>query len=305
MRKQSSQRRAGACVLLYLLLGFVSESNRSVMAQDSERGTTARLSFSGSSNTLGQIYKLDASAGYKFNKFFSVDAGLPVYFENASVSSSSAGFSSKNGIGNAYVDLRLALSGPSAYFSSILRGAVPTGDKDEGFSTGRVTVDWTNYADVTVGRWTPFGSIGLANTVRDTHFFSRPFSTLGFVTEFEGGANYEILKHLDLGASGYAVVPNGQQKVFSKLIKRQSSGAQGAVQGRGQGKKGVFESGSVTIGNAEIAKDHGISMWVDLYPSPYASFELGYSRSVHYAFDTVFFNIGLNLGKLARKAYQH
>jgi hypothetical protein len=287
------------------MLFTLASADRSVSAQDAERGIASRLYFGGTSNTLGQIYKLDASAGYRFNKVFSVNAGIPVYFVNASASSTNAGFSSKNGIGNAYVDLRLALNGPSAYFSSVLRGAVPTGDKDEGFSTGHVTVDWTNYLDATVGRWTPFGSVGLANTVLDTHFFSRPFSSFGFVAEFEGGASFELRRGLDVGASAYAVAPSGQQKVFSKLIKRQSSSTLGAGQGRGQVKKGVFESASVTVGNAEIAKDHGISVWVDLYPSTYASFELGYSRSVHYAFDTLFFNIGINLGKLARKAYQH
>src|SRR5437867_12310757 len=107
MRKRSIRERIGVCALLFVLINLASVAFRSVMAQDSERGITSRLSFGGTSNTLGQIYKLDASAGYKFNKFFSVDAGLPVYFVNASASSSTAGFSSKNGIGNAYMDLRL------------------------------------------------------------------------------------------------------------------------------------------------------------------------------------------------------
>ncbi len=284
-------------------------ANLNALSDDPERGVTSYFSFGGSSNTLGQIYKLDTSVGYKFNKHFAMDAGLPVYFVNASTASSTSGFSSKNGIGNAYLDLRLTANGPSTYFGSTLRAAAPTGDKDSGFSTGRVTVDWTNYLDATVGRLTPFGSVGLANTVSDTHFFSRPFTSLGFVTNFEGGANLQILKGISLGASGYAVVPSGQQKVFSKLVRRGQggppSGTPGVGQGRGQGKMGVFETESVTVGDAEIAKDHGVSAWVDLFPSSYVTLEVGYSRSVRYAFDTIFFNLGFNLGKLARKAYQH
>ena len=311
-QERFNRQRLGLCALLFAVFTTAMGANRNALSQDTERGATSYVSFDGSSNTLGQVYKLNGSVGYNFNRFFSVDTGLPIDFVNASDSSTAAGFSSKKGVGDAHVDLRLALSGPSSTsFSSTLRGTAPTGDKDLGFSTGRSTVDWTNYLDVSVGRWSPFGTIGLANSVADTHFFDRPFSTLGFVSNFEGGSNFQIRKGLSCGASGYALVPAGQQKVYSKLVKRQSSGTptggqgQGQGQGRGQGKTGVFETGSVTIGDADIAKDHGLSMWVDISPSPYVNFEFGYSRSVRYAFDTVFFNIGFNLGRLARKAYQH
>ena len=298
--KRLQVRRPFLFVVLFTVLLLATRAGATAFAQDSDRGFTSHLSFGGSSNNSGQIYRLNPSIGYKINKHFKVGAGIPVYFVRASTTSLTAGFDSKSGIGNAYVDLQMAVNGPATYFSSTLRTAAPTGDKDNGFSTGRLTIDWTNYLEGTAGRVTPFGSVGFANTISDTHFFSRPFSSLGLVSNFEGGANFEISRPVSVGASGYAVVPYGQQKVFSKLLRQRSSGSAPGTTNRGRGR--VFENESVTIGDAEIDRDHGVSVWLDLSPSPYANFEVGYSRSVRYAFNTIFFSIRFNLRDLARRA---
>ena len=216
-------------------------------------------------------------------------------------------------MGNAYTALQFATSGSSTYFSSTLRGSAPTGNTEQGFSTGRVTVDWTNYLEGTIGRFTPFGNVGFANSVSDTHFFSRPFSSLGFASQFEGGATYRVSPLVALGSSAYVVVPGGDQKVYSKLIRHGNpntttgtgnGGGNGG--GRGQAKKGAFETESVVVGEAAAAdvKDHGVSVWLDFLPFSYGSFQVGYSRSLRFAYDTVFFTVGLNPAKLIRRAHQ-
>src|SRR5437773_615429 len=73
-------------------------------------------------------------------------------------------------------------------YSSTLELTAPTGDKARGFTTGRATADWTNRFSHKMDSFTPFGSAGLANTVSDTKFFVRPFTSLGMVVHFEGGA---------------------------------------------------------------------------------------------------------------------
>jgi len=287
------------------LLFLAASSGSALFSEESERGVTTHVSFGAGSNTLGQIYKLDPSLGYKFNEHFTVSAGIPIYFVHPSTSSTTAGFSSENGLGNAYTALQFSASGSSTYFSSTLRGSAPTGNTEQGFSTGRVTVDWNNYLEGTIGRFTPFGNVAFANTVSDTHFFSRPFSSLGFASQFEGGATYRMSPLVALGSSAYVVVPGGDQKVYSKLIRRGGTG-NGGVNGGGRGleKKGVFEDASVTVGDADIAKDHGVSVWVDFLPFAFGGFQVGYSRSVRYAFDTVFFTVGLDPAKLIRRARQ-
>src|SRR4029453_14505073 len=139
--------------------------------------------FLGSSNTLGNFFRLDTTLGYSFNKYFSIDGGLPIFFVRPSETTGAlAGARSTNGIGNAYIELRFALANPLVNYSSVVTGTAPTGDKNNGLSTGRATINWTNRFERPFSRLIPFGAIGLANTVSDTPLFIRPYTTLGFVT---------------------------------------------------------------------------------------------------------------------------
>jgi hypothetical protein len=267
--------------------------------QASDTGAVSRLSFGGDSSDAGQIYRLDPSVGYRFSRHLSVSTGIPVFFVRPSSNTTATGATSQSGIGNAYVDLKLETERSGLYFGSTLRGNAPTGDADRGFSTGRATFDWNNYLSKEIGSITPFGSAGVANTVSDTHFFSRPFTSLGNVVHFEGGAELSLHHGLSVGGSGYAIVPSGEQKLYSKLVKRTPPGQVGKTN-PGRGKAKQFESESVVIGGEEIARDHGASVWVGLSPTKHVSFELGYSRSVLYDYNSVFFNVGFDLGQIVR-----
>ena len=264
---------------------------------EQERGMVFYEKFQGSSSTLGQVMKMDPTVGYNFNQHVGIDAGVPFYFVRSSATSATAGSTSNNGIGNAYIDLRLTINNPTVNFVSTLTGAAPTGDTATGFSTGRATFDWNNYFDHPFSRITPFANAGVANSISDTRFFTRPFTSLGLVSHFEGGANLRFSQYFGVGAAAYDILPSGEQKIYSKLIKGGASG--NAVSGRSH--KGVFESNHVTIGNADIASDKGYSAWFDITPAPYVDLELGYNRSVPYALNTVSFAVGLNLGHLTRR----
>src|SRR5207244_4710172 len=123
-------------------------------------------------------------------------AGVPFYFINQSLSSSTATSTtvdgSMNGIGNAYGGVRFGLDGETLDFSSNVELTAPTGDTDRGFSTGHTTVDWTNSFSHRFSSLRPFANLGISNTVSDTAFFVRPFSSLGFVSHFEGGSTFAL-----------------------------------------------------------------------------------------------------------------
>ncbi len=288
------------CAMLLLTLGGNLTAQSSDKSRDEEKGFTFYEQFEGSSNTLGQVMRLDTSAGYNFNRFWGVDVGVPVYLVHASGTSSGAPRNSNNGIGDAYVDLRLTFDNPLVNFASTLTGMAPTGDTTKGFSTGRATYDWNNHFDRAFSGIRPFVNAGLANTISDTHFFARPFTSLGNVSHFEGGATYRILPFIKVGASAYDILPYGQQKIFSRLIARQMSGS--GTSGTMRRRAGAFENASETIGNADIARDNGFSAWVDASPIPYLDLEVGYDRSVHYDLNTVSFGVGINVGSLAKRA---
>ncbi|HYR90449.1 MAG TPA: hypothetical protein VE422_40635 [Terriglobia bacterium] len=280
------------CALL-ILVGFVPP----LQAED-DTGWNFWGRFSGSSNSSGLVLKADPSLGYKFSQYFSTYAGLPIYFVNESNTvTTSSGF--LNGIGNAYVGVRLGVDHPAVNFASNLVLTAPTGDKDKGFSTGRATVDWTNSFNRRFSAVMPFASIGVANTVSDTSFFVRPFSSLGLVGHVEGGATISLSQFIDVGASAYGVRASGQQRIISKVLKHQSptSPATSNPGSRGNGKNRVFETSAETVGPADIANDHGFSTWFGFSPRSRVDFQIGYTRSVSYDLDTLFFGVGFRFGK--------
>ena len=321
MKLARKAARAGVVAGLVFVACASLYSQTAAGSKAEESGFVFREFFEGSSSSLGQVTRLNTAIGYNFNKYFSVDAGLPVYFINASDTAVANGAQSGNGIGNFFVDLYLTLNNPVVNYQSWITGTAPTGNKDLGLTTGRATVDWNNYFGRDFGRLRPFANIGIANTVSDTPYFVRPFTTLGTVGHFEGGASYGLFRIARIGASLYDILPTGGQTVYSRLVPRgmattvvqsfaqsmgpgtgqgMGSGAgQGTGTGTGQGMgpgsgRSVFETQSQTVGGAELTRDNGYSAWLDISPVRNVFLEAGYTRSVVYRLDTFSFGIGFN-----------
>jgi hypothetical protein len=264
--------------------------------EDRGRGVTAYVAFQGSSNSLGQVMEVDSSAGYNFNQYFGIDLGLPVYFVKASGNTTSGGSTSSTGIGDVHMDFRLNFRQPIVNYLSVFTVSAPTGNADAGFSTGRATFDWNNHFDRSFGRVTPFVEIGVANTISNTQFFNRPFTTLGLLSHYQVGGSIDFRRVFSVGASAYAIVPTGQQTVFSQIVRGSSSTA------NPNSHAPVFATTHETKGTADIDRDNGFSTWIGASPSRYIDLRLGYTHSVHYALDTVTFGVGFNLATLVRNA---
>src|SRR5262245_4709654 len=251
-----------------------------------ERGWTFSGRFRGSTSSAGSVLKLDPTLGYAFNPHVEAYVGMPVYFVKQSTTiTTTNGF--VNGVGNAYAGVRFGMDNAAVNFASNLVVTAPTGDKDQGFSTGRVTADWTNSFSRQFSSIMPFADLGIANTVSDTSFFVRPFSSLGLVGHIDGGLVMNVAPMIDLGVSGYSVRGAGEQRIFSKVLHQSS--------GRGQTGRtqGVFETNSETVGTAEIANDGGFSTWLSITPQSRVNFDVGYTRSVTYQLNTVFFGTSI------------
>src|SRR5437867_10175012 len=212
-----------ACAIV-LVMGLVLPAKA-----EEERGWSFSGSFGGSSNSGGTVMKTEPVLGYAVNNHFQTYVGLPFYFVNLSAtpstmtapSTSTSGF--ENGIGNAFAGFRYSVQNDALNYSSTLELTAPTGDKTRGFSTGRVTADWTNRFSHRFNSFTPFGSAGLANTISDTNFFVRPFTSLGLVGHFAGGGTYDISSQVRVSSSASAIRASGNQTIISKFIKRHTS----------------------------------------------------------------------------------
>jgi len=175
-----------------------------------ERGITLYEAFEGSTNTDGQVMDLNTTAGYIFNRHFSWDAGLPVFFFNGTTSTGTK--TTSNGIGDAYTDFRLTFNNPAFHYVIALSGSVPTGDSSKGRSTGRATVNWGNSFSREFNKWTPFANINVGNSLYNTGYFRRPFLTLGKVATFEAGTAYDLGHSFSVSASAYDVAPWARKK---------------------------------------------------------------------------------------------
>ncbi len=267
------------------------QSSRAPSPAEKTKGWTLYEDFQGSSSSSGQVTRLDSVVGYQFNRFFAIDTGVPFYFVHTS--SSTGTTRNVNGLGDLYADLKLAFNNPIVNFASTLRGGVPTGDTKDGLSTGRATVDWTNHFDRGFGRWTPYADLGLANTVPDTRFLVRSFSSLGAVAHFDAGTQFKLVPFLSLDVSAYDVLPAGQQKVFSRFVSQSS-----ALPPAGRGP--FFQNTARTVGTSTLARDNGFSAGFEA-PISFLEFTLGYTRSVHFRQDLIYFGVGANLSSLLRR----
>ena len=257
------------------------QSSQQNQAQlESQKGITGFESFQGTINSDNRVFKIDSNLGWDFNKHFGVFAGVPVYFASVPASTTTTGTtttstasSTNSGIGNVYLGFILKAPNPKLDYASAVTVSAPTGSTSNGFSTGHVGVDWTNRFEHSFDRLTPFFEGGLSNTVPDSAFLARPFTSQGTISHLEEGVEYQLVKHFYAGGSGYQIVPFGSQKVFSK------------ISGQGKGKN-PFDSATVSTGN-DLTRENGFNTWVAIEPSSIVRVEIGYTRSMTFDLSSV------------------
>jgi hypothetical protein len=244
-------------------------------------------SFEGSTGSSGLEMEINTSAIYHFGRF-SVGAGIPVYLNRTIFPT---GVTISDGIGDFFVTLGSSWNGRLLNYATQLTGAAPTGDPAKGFGTGHMTFDWNNRLDHRFGGLTPFLDGGVANSIADTRFFHRPFTSYGYLAHFEGGADVDLSHSFTLTLSAYKIAPWGTQTIISRDVVSGATGS-GGQDGR------VFETSHLTTGPASINYDDGFTAGLTFIPKPYLNLALGYTRSVSFAFNTFSWGIGVNMSKL-------
>jgi hypothetical protein len=269
-------------------------------ATDNTKGFTEVETFQGTVNSQSYVMKLDSNLGYDFNKHFGVFGGVPVYFAHVSSITTTTGTtttttpaSTQTGLGNVYAGLLFRAPNSTLDYASAITAGAPTGSKSKGLSTGRVSVDWDNRFEHSFSRLTPFFEGGLGNTIPDSRFFTRTFTSVGAVSHLEEGADLELFRHVSVGASAYQIVPFGNQKVISRLAKQGSTAT-------GTGKRPPFDTPGVISGTSSLTRENGFNAWVGFEPSKFWRLEAGYTRSATFDINSFGFNLLFNVGKMFR-----
>jgi hypothetical protein len=257
--------------------------------------------FEGSTSGDGSIYDLAFGGGYNFSHHFGVSLGVPYYFVGTptTVKSKNSQAVSGSGLGNLGADLKWFFPGRTVNYASTIHFGVPTGDVKKGFSTGHATWNWTNHIEHSWGNFTPFIDAGVGNTVQDTWYFHRPFTTFGYDLQFEAGTEVDA-GPLSVSASAYDVAPWGMQTVVSRVF-RCSGNTKCSATGKSTNRKGYLDS-SIQTGAANLVRDNGFNASVELKPVKTLDLEFDYSRSVPLRLNSFSFGIGVDLGAILRRA---
>jgi hypothetical protein len=116
------------------------------------------------------------------------------------------------------------------------------------------------------------------------------------VSHFDGGAIFNIAPLVAVGASAYGVRASGEQRIFSKVNKGGAAATSATGKGASARAARVFETTAETVGSAVLANDHGFSTWLAVHSGSTVDFQVGYTRSVGYDLNTLFFGVGFRVG---------
>jgi|SRR5206468_9580009 len=267
-------------------------------------GPTAFLQVQGNSTPLGLVIGYDVDIGYNLTSHLGADIGFPfVSVRSPLTLVANHDWMWTTLVAEPYVAVHYTTTWSGANITSVLTGTIPAANMIRIFSTGRVGVDWFNHIEpeeAIFKGFTPFVNLGASNGAVNRFYMprpytsARPYQTLGFMGDFEGGVTYEVRKHYKIGASAYAIVPAGPQKVFSRLVTPGSS----VVGDKNHGR--TFYSAFETVGHEEIDRDNGFSGWLELTGAQNVNVQIGYTRSVKYALDSVTLVVKLDATSLIR-----
>ena len=293
-------RKTMIAAALVLSAGAAMAQKGSDPASSGEiKGFVSYAEFGSSFSASGHVVKLDTSAGYNLTEHFGVDFGVPFYFAGGSVPSATGTktSSSSTGMGAPYFAARAMYKDESFHYGARFAVYLPAGDATTGLSTGKTAFDWNNHFENTSGRFTPYGEIGIANTATDTNKYNRPYAAFGNNIHIEGGASVDVTDQFSVGGSAFDIFPWGVQAIYSRVVPRNSTN----LPGNGNSSKvRPFEQASYSTGTSDLGKDKGASAWVDYMPAPYVTAEVGYTRSIQYALNSVSFGVRFDIGYLTR-----
>jgi hypothetical protein len=267
-------------------------------------------------NSSGTLYSLVPEFGVD-SSHAAVVVGIPYYRTfGASVSS--------GGLGDVYVAGFLRGRTAGLDFGSALTIGAPTGDRNKGFGSGKVTVDATGTMARRLEFARPWVSAGFANSVFNNAGYQRPYITDGNAIHVSGGVDFTLPRKLAVGIGGFGLEPIGNQVVYSETVQAGSPGSSGTQQPGQQNGGGMMPGGNMGPGmgngggttmppatsmpfydrtqqsvvSASDLRDYGASAWLSVPLHAGLSLSSVVSRSVPFHLTTIRVSIGVDLARL-------
>jgi hypothetical protein len=252
-------------------------------------GPTAFAQAVGMRSNLGTVYNAGIGIGYNITEHWGGDIGASLYTIQSPFSVvTNRSWRWTTLAGEPFVDLRYTTKWHGVDALSVLTGTIPLSNAERVFTTGRFGVDWYNHLSMNYAGLRPFVNFGAANETVDRlviprpYNIARPYQIFGVNGNGEAGASFTVFKHYTVGASAYALVPVGTQKVFSRLVTPNSNVVGDADHNR------YWNHAFETIGGSKLGRDNGYSGWVEVARVKNLKVQAGYTYSVHYRWGSAY-----------------
>jgi len=255
--------------LLAISVGSTMNDNGPEGIIPATRGFNASLGTSSQHDSAnGWSSILTPNMAYRFNRYFSVDAGLPlygyinVYGNVGTVAKPVYAYNSRNG---AFGDLSLSFEGDTSFASVGYSGTVslglPSGNTEYGLGAGQVTYNINNRFEKDIGRFTPGIEMGIGDTsALVAERVLKSYVAVGPMAHFQAGTSVYLPWSLSFEADAYEELPLAKNIVYSTT---------------GKGKKKV-----TTSTNEDPAEDNGFITSLDIPLSPHVTLSGFYNRSL-------------------------
>jgi hypothetical protein len=278
-------------------------------ASDSEnQGWTGYVQFQSSftNPSISTVLTEALSLGYNLTPHLGFDAGIPLITTRSTYSPvTTTDWLWTTLMGEPWLDAHYTNTGHGVDYLSVFTVTFPPTNETRTFTTGRFNGDWFNHLEHNYNKFTPFLNLEASNGTINFYYLPRPYKqalpyqTLGFMGQAEAGGSYQIFGKYNLGVSGYALVPAGPQKVYSRLVPPGTAISTTVVDNR------YFNSAFLTQGPHFISEDYGVSAWVELpslkYVSRYVGLQVAYTYSAHHHLNILTVMINFNGTALFRK----
>lgn len=233
------------------------------------RGFNASLGTSSQHDSAnGWSSILTPNMAYRFNRYFSVDAGVPLYgyvkvYSNVGTAAKPVyAYNTRSG---AFGDLSLSFDVDTSFasigYSATVSLGLPSGNTNYGLGAGQVTYSINNHFEKDFGRFTPDIEMGIGDTTSlvDQRVL-KSYVAVGPMAHFQAGTTVSLPWSLSFEADAYEELPLAKNLVYSTT---------------GKGKKKV-----TTSTNEDPAEDNGFISSLDIPLSPHVTLSGFYNRSL-------------------------
>jgi hypothetical protein len=228
--------------------------------------------------SLGTTSQHDASSGwswiltpnlaYRFNKYFSLDAGVPLYgyviiYGNVATTAKPVyAYNSRNGV---FGDTMLSFEGDVNFATIDYTGTIslgmPSGNTEYGLGAGQPTFNLNQHFERTFERFTPDIELGYGDTsILVNQRVLKDYVAVGPLAHFQAGGSLDLPFNCSFEANAYEELPLERDLVYSTT---------------GKGKKKV-----TTSTNIDPAEDNGFITSLDIPLTPNVTMSGFYNRSL-------------------------